>query len=133
MDSKKSLLEYDAMVEAAYQVSKQHASVAINSDLRWNFESKIRSLGIPGTVHYFGSRLMGTSTECSDLDIFVDFGHRFYADLDVNNDLTRVLKIRNAFRCDPDWREIEMVSRFRLPLFKVLFLRANIECELHWI
>nr|XP_040226719.2 terminal uridylyltransferase Tailor-like [Anopheles coluzzii] len=81
----------------------------------------------------FGSRVIGTGSYTSDLDIFVDLQEVYYGRNDkpgVESITESILKVEKILKNTKQWTIDEIILNSRVPLLKVINHRFNMKCDL---
>uniref|UniRef100_A0A182JZR8 C2H2-type domain-containing protein n=1 Tax=Anopheles christyi TaxID=43041 RepID=A0A182JZR8_9DIPT len=81
----------------------------------------------------FGSRIVGTGTQSSDLDVFVDLQEVYYGRNDkpgIENVTESIERVEKILRETQQWTIDEMILNARVPLLKVISHEFDIKCDL---
>ncbi|XP_040160177.1 terminal uridylyltransferase Tailor-like isoform X2 [Anopheles arabiensis] len=81
----------------------------------------------------FGSRVIGTGSYTSDLDIFVDLQEVYYGRNDkpgLESITESILKVEKILKNTKQWTIDEIILNSRVPLLKVINHRFNMKCDL---
>ncbi|KAL7044542.1 hypothetical protein ACKWTF_001950 [Chironomus riparius] len=99
------------------------------NNVRIFLERALSMHNLTSTVHYYGSRVSGTSVGRSDIDFFVEIGDNFCTP-NSQEDAAKVLrKIKNAIDKSNDFKVTIFLPKATVPLLRVVYLRTDFECD----
>ncbi|XP_070499700.1 terminal uridylyltransferase Tailor-like [Chironomus tepperi] len=85
---------------------------------------------LTSTVHYFGSRVSGTSVGRSDIDFFVEIGDNFCSPNSQEEAAKVLRKIKNAIDKSHEFKVEIFLPKATVPLLKVVYLKTDFKCDI---
>lgn len=74
----KFLYQSETIVSKAIENAKLLKDESQYESIRTDLKNRLFAIGMNVNVYFYGSRIIGLANNQSDLDIFIEFGKRFY-------------------------------------------------------
>lgn len=79
-------------------------------------------------VHFYGSRLIGTASAGSDLNIYVDIDNCFKDGIGSDKQRIHLIELMNKLHLKKEW-EVEAVISGAVPILHLVYVPRSIKCE----